>query len=238
MAVYWDVCTQPEFLKHSCYKKSNWEMTRDEFENLSEITTTFRENPAHNDFGYQYFGGYDPRFALVNFDGLQVNVSRINDIAFRLPLLTEGIYHVWFCWRRADLETARIRGVFVQEGRDEQALENVITLAEYIDTGPEADVLLTRDRKRYPAKNRETTLNSARLGTIIVETTGRHTLRLEVVDRGRSERTWIDMFHFIPVTDDQLWPRFDKQGTAHQRGTPCEEIWPFDLTCPAENDLR
>ena len=234
MAVYWDVCTQPEFLKDSRYKRGNWEMTREEFENLSEITTTFRENPASNDFGYQYFGGYDPRFALVNFDGLQVNVSRITDIAFKLPLLTEGTYHVWFCWRRADLETARIRGVFLQEGQDDQLLENVIRLEDYIDNRTEPDILLTRDRKRYTAKNWETTLNSTRLGTIIVQTTGRHTLRFDVIDRGRSERTWIDMLHFIPVTDDQLWPRFDKNGTAHYRGTPCEQIWPFDLPCPPE----
>jgi len=213
-------------------------MTRDEFESLSEITTNFRENPAANDFGYAYFGGYDPRFALVNFDGLQVNVSRINDISFLLPLLTEGVYHVWFCWRRADLMTARLRAIFIQEGQDPQPLENIVTLEEYIDTGPAADLLLTRDRKRYPAKDRVTTLNSVRLGTIVVETTGRHTLKFEVVDRGRSERTWIDMFHFIPVTEDQLWPRFDKEGTHHGRGTPCELIWPFDLPCPGDNDER
>ena len=239
-ALFWDVCTQPEFTKDSRYKKSGWNMSRTQFEDLSEITTKFIQNPADNDFGYEYQGGYADNWALVNFDALKVNMYRLDEISFKLPLLTEGTYNVYICFRRADVQTLKINGVFVQDGQDEQVMSNLVSLYDYYDTGPAAEVLLaTKGMKRYVAKHRSTTTNSYLLGTVVVQSTGRHNLKLVVKDRGRSTQVWIDMFHFIPVDDNQLWPRFDKQGTAIWPGTPCNKIWPFDnLTCPEDQDAH
>ena len=237
-AVFWDVCLQPEFTKDSRFRRASWNLNREQFENLSEITTSFVMNPGGGDFGYSYFGGYADNWAVVNFDALQVNMYRLNDIAFKLPLLTEGVYNVWICYRRADVQTLRINGVFLQDGKEEQKMNNIVTLYDYYDTSTDAQILLiSKGMKRYVAKHRSSTTNSYLLGTIAVESTGRHTLRLDVVDRGRNTQVWIDMFHFIPIDDDQLWPRFDKQGTRIMPLTECKDIYPFDnMTCPEDQD--
>jgi len=43
------------------------------------------------------------------------------------------------------------------------------------------------------------------------------------------------MIQFIPVDDDQLWPRFDIKGNYIYKDTPCDEIFPYDLSCAADN---
>jgi hypothetical protein len=53
--------------------------------------------------------------------------------------------------------------------------------------------------------------NSRLLGIINVESTGRHTFRLEAVT-GSSGNSWIDVIEFRPIEMDQLWPKFDSEG--------------------------
>ena len=239
-AVFWDVCEQPEFVKDSRFRRQGWDMTRTQFEELSEITTTFIQSPAGNDFGYQFQGGYADNWALVNQDALKVNLYRLQDIAFKLPLLNEGTYNVYLCYRRADTQTCRVNCTFIQDGQDDQELGILRTVYDYYDTSiPDNEMLLLqKGMKRYVAKHRSTTTNSYLMGTIVVQSTGRHILRFNVVDRGRNTQWWFDMLHFIPLDQDQFFPRFDFQGNKIYRGAPCNQIVPKDLTnCPTEQDL-
>jgi hypothetical protein len=71
------------------------------------------------------------------------------------------------------------------------------------------------------------------LGTITVTKTGRHTLRFEGLT-GTNKVYW-DMIHFIPVGDDQVWPRFDVLGNEIYKNTPCNSIYPFDQPCSSNN---
>jgi len=235
--LYWDVCLQPEFMKDSRFRRSGWSLSRAQFEELSEINSTFIMNAGGNDFGYSYFGGYADNWAVVNFDALQVNFYRLRDLSFRLPILNEGTYKVWICYRRADTRDLTIRGAFLQEGQDEQIMSNRVMLYDYHDTQTDYDILeLTRGMKRYVAKHRSSTTNAYLLGTIEVKSTGRHWLRLDVLNGGRNTQVWIDMFHFIPDHLPQQYPRFDKAGNQIWECTPCNRIWPYDnLTCPPED---
>jgi len=56
-------------------------------------------------------------------------------------------------------------------------------------------------------------------GTVDIQTTDRHWVRFTCVSTGNgsSSATWIDMIHFIPVDDDQNYPRFSISGTAFNR---------------------
>lgn len=234
--LYWDVCLQPEFMKDSRFRRGGWNLTRAQFEELSDIKSTFIMNAGGTDFGYEYQGGYADNWALVNFDALKVNFYRLSDLSFKLPILNEGTYKVWLCYRRADTQDCTLQGTFLQEGHDDQQMANRVMVYDYHDTQTDPRILeLTRGMKRYVAKHRSSTCNSYLLGIIEVKTTGRHTLRLDVIKGGRNTQVWIDMIHFIPDHMDQLTPVFDKMGTAHQWPcTPCNLIWPFDnLTCPA-----
>jgi len=94
--------------------------------------------------------------------------------------------------------------------------------------------MLASGVKRFTAKKAGGgELKSLLLGVILVKSTGRHKLMIEVLDRGRNTSGWIDMIHFIPLDgndENQLYPQFDMKGNAIYRDTPCNEIWPFDVS--------
>jgi uncharacterized surface protein with fasciclin (FAS1) repeats len=141
-----------------------------------------------------------------------------------LPLLVTGKYKVWLCWRREQNTT--FRTVFKQSGRDDQVLPYVFDLYAYFPSG-DAQALLDDGWKRYVAKEGTSgVMNCRLLGTIDVQSTGRHSLRFENLT-GRSGETSWDMIQFIPLSEDQLWPRVDQRGKWCYENTPDCEIWPY-----------
>lgn len=238
MAVFWKPCAQPEIVKDSRYRTSGFDFNPTTFP-LSEIKWNMAmSNFNSNDFGYEYSGSYASDNQYTFGDRLKVNLYRMKSIEFIMPLLTEGDYNVWFCWRRADTQQCRIKGWLRQEGQEDQEMPNTITPYEYnITNNTDAYAMLAAGQKRYVAKARATQFNSRLFGPVRVLSTGRHTLVLEIVDQGRNTQMWIDMIQFIPIDDDQLWPRFDIKGNYIYKDTPCNEIYPYDLSCAEDNAL-
>ncbi|MDR0711343.1 MAG: fasciclin domain-containing protein [Prevotellaceae bacterium] len=240
-AVYWDVTEQPEFRKNGKFRKGDFAISWDEAQTLSEIKLTLAAGKSsfgrEADFAYKYQSTYDDKWQLVNQDGLQVNWNQLSSMELVLPMLTPGIYDVWVCFRRADVNTCRVRATFIEEGQEEFEMD-VVGFHTYLDINTDAQILLGQGMKRYAAKKRNTTTNSMRWGTMEVKSTGRHKLRLDVVDRGRSTEMWVDMIHFIPTDQDQLWPRFDMKGVAIDRGTECDQIYPYANSCSDDNDVH
>ncbi|MDR3366651.1 MAG: fasciclin domain-containing protein [Prevotellaceae bacterium] len=241
-AVYWDVAEQPEFRKNSKFRKSSFPISWDEAQTLSEIrniTLTSGKSDLGGEKNFTYFfqSSYDDKWQLANQDALQINWTQISSMELVLPMLTPGIYNVWACFRRADLNTCRVRATFIEEGREEFEM-GAIGLSTYLDIKTDAQILLGQGMKRYAAKKRNTTTPSLLWGTMEVKSTGRHKLRIDVVDKGRSETMWLDMIHFIPTEQDQLWPRFDMKGVAVDRGTECDKIYPTTGTCSDDNDVN
>jgi hypothetical protein len=133
---------------------------------------------------------------------------------------------VWVCWRRE--QTTTLRTIFRQEGKDDQVLPTVINLSEYFPAGT-VEANLANGWKIYPAKGGAGAVMNCRcIGTIQVESTGRHVLRFEDLT-GRSGETSWDMIQFIPVGQDQLWPRIDITGKKVYPDTPDCEIWPYNV---------
>lgn len=237
MAVYWDLAEQPEVMKLKEFRKKGvGQAIPIPIADLSEMKFEIR-NSGYTAINYCTEAAYNSKTAYNYSDNLELNFNRITSVSFKMPLLTEGTYNVWLCWRRAGYGD-KIRGVFEQDGKDDQQMANVISLDEYMDTGTAAESLLASGMKRYTAKDRNSTMISRRLGTIVVESTGRHWLKLESINQAKSNAIWLDMIHFIPVDDDQLWPRFDVGGNAIYKGTPCEEIAPVNQSCGTNNDER
>lgn len=234
-SVFWDVAEQPELLKDSRFRKSGIDLGWDFVKTFSEMKLTLASGQTTTkDWGYSTYSAYDPKNAHANQDALAIGWYRVSKVEFTMPMLTEGTYKVWVCYRRADVQ-ARVRGIFSQVGQEDQTL-NIIEFTEYFSTSTPAEVLRAAGWKRYTAKERNSTMCSRELGTIVVQSTGRHTLTFNVVDRGRTGAMWMDMIHFIPVEDDQLWPRFDMKGNMVFQTTPCEEIWPQTQACSADNE--
>lgn len=237
MAVYWDLAEQPEIMKLKEFRKKGVAQAIDmPLDNFSEMKFEIR-NSAYTSIQYCTEAAYNAKTAYAYYDNLQVNFNRITSMSMQTPLLTEGTYNVWLCWRRAGYGD-KIKGVFEQDGKDDQALSNIVDLSEYFDTATAAESLLAAGMKRYTAKERNSTMNARLMGTIVVEATGRHWLKFVSVNQAKASNVWLDMVQFIPVDNDQLWPRFDVEGNTIYKGTDCENIAPTNLGCSADNDAR
>ena len=231
-AVYWDVAEQPEIVSNANFRKSSFSVS---ISDLSEMTFVVRVS-AYTAINYYYSSGYSAKGQYVNHDDLGINFNRITSIALTTPTLTTGTYYVWLCWRRAGYGD-KLRGTFQQDGQDDQQMENIINLADYFDQSNTSSAnLLAAGMKRYTAKERNSVMVSELMGTIKVASTGRHTLLLESLNQAKAAETYIDMIQFIPVDDDQLWPRFDMDGTKIYSGTDCTEIYPTTSSCSTNND--
>ncbi len=245
-AVFWEITEQPEFIKNPKYRKEWFNLTKAEVEALSEMKVTYQSGASHTDavktddnggtFYYSYRPSYDTKVQFSYSDGLGIKMSDIASIELTLPLLTPGDYNVWIGWRRADVNACRARATYI-EGDDEFELGSV-GFHENFDTGKDALILLAQGMKRYTAKERSGTMNCRKFGTVRVNSTGRHKMRLDVIERGRGTTMWIDQLQFIPVDDDQLWPRFDIKGNRIELGAACDQIEPKNRNCSADNDVK
>jgi uncharacterized surface protein with fasciclin (FAS1) repeats len=165
------------------------------------------------------------------------SANRVTWIELKTPYLVKGRYKVWICYAQNGNGT-QMQVTFNPGKTDEQILPNIIFFNQTLtasgistaDMGqPTADnLMLAQGYKRYMAtvndynpngyvgtKNMSGTysdVNVGRLAGIIeVETTDRHTIRLEGLGDswGQNYNTYLDMIHFIPADDvEQVYPRF------------------------------
>jgi uncharacterized surface protein with fasciclin (FAS1) repeats len=229
--VYWDIAEQPEIMALKSFRTAGAKIAFASGE-LADIQWGGKTDESV----WYYCGGYsnvlDEKFQHIYGDYLRFKMSTntMQWIEIKTPVLVEGKYKVWLCYRRE--HDMSIKTTFKQESYDDQVLPYIFNLADYMPN-PEADgsshELIELDGwKQYNAKKYNSVVISHLLGTISVETTGRHTLRFDVVSSAHSyEGSW-DMIQFIPVNDDQLWPRVDIKGNWIGRDVPVCEVWPID----------
>lgn len=234
-AVYWDVCSQPEWRTHPNYTKDD--IPIEDTRSLSEIwcyDASDNEVNAPN-LRYKYNTAQtDSKWQVVNHDYLQYQVKDFSYIDFKIPLLLPGKYNLWACVRRdGNPVQVRVRFHFIEEGETAQRMDARDLYFQYNDrVKTEAD-MINYGAKRYVAKTKVNESFALLCGSFEVKSTGRHIVRMEVVNLGTkngSENSFLDMFHFIPIDDDQYWPRFDRAGKAVWPDTPCLEIFPYEPT--------
>lgn len=231
--VYWDMAMQPEIVSSKDYRKAGASIGFAPAD-LSEVEWG---GPAINNLYYICSGAMtstslDLKNQYVYGDMMRFRFSpNINSwFEWKLPLLVAGKYKVWVCWRRE--QTTTFRAIFRQEGRDDQVLPYVFNLADYYPGGT-VEENLANGWKIYPAKGGTGgVMNSRVLGTIEVVSTGRHTFRFEDLTGRSGESSW-DMIQFIPVDEDQLWPRIDIRGKWCYPDTRDCDIWPYNVKVPA-----
>jgi len=232
-AVYWDVCSQPEWRSHPNYTKANIDHidTREMSEIWCYNANDDEIDAPHVNYLYNVNQG-DAKWQVVNHDYMNYRVRNFAYMDFKMPLLIEGVYNLWTCVRRdPDPIQNRVQFYIIEEGQPEQKLKAVDLYFQYADRVKTMEDMINYGAKRYVAKTKRNESFSLLCGTFEVKTTGRHILRLHVVNQGTADRdSFLDMFHFIPVDDDQYWPRFDRAGKMVWPDTPCEEIFPYEAT--------
>ncbi len=234
--VYWDLAEQPEIMALKEFRQNGTSVKFLQGE-LSEIT--FEAKSSSKGITYTVDQQFGDKFQYVHYDYLTlgVNPNEVLWVEFKTPLLIEGEYNVWVCWRRSDYNTT-FRSYFIQEGYEVQQFPNVFDMYQYLPTGKTTSQMLAEGLKYYVAKRPIDTQGrvfvSKLLGTIKVNTTGRHALRFEGLS-GSGTHNW-DMIHFIPKNQDQLWPRFDVGGNQVWIDTPCDSIMPYAADCYNEGE--
>lgn len=232
--VYWDIAEQPELLAMKNFRKPGAAASFAAGE-LSEIQWGGKA-PGTIDYWcstYPTVASFNAKGQYVYNDALRfgLNTGTTQWMEFTLPVLIEGKYKVWLCYRR-ELE-ATIKTIFKQEGYDDQVLPYLFSLAEYGVNGDSEgwtpELAEMAGWKTYTAKTFNSVMNCHVLGIIDVQTTGRHILRFEAQPGGRGQ-SWgsTDMIQFIPIDEDQLWPRVDMKGNWFYQNMPACEAWPYD----------
>jgi uncharacterized surface protein with fasciclin (FAS1) repeats len=227
-AVYWEITDQPEIKKMKEYRKLGTTVVFNAGD-LSELTWGGNSSPK-----ITYYGGgaFNAKAQYSHYDYFDVPIrpNSLQWLELKTPVLAAGTYYVWICFRRGG--ATKIKATFKEVGVDDQILPNVIDLGAYFDTAASESTNLSNGSKRYNAKQLNSVICSKNCGAIKVDYTGRHTLRIDALSIvGSASAVWLDMIHFIPVDQDQLWPRFDVEGKAIYQTTPCAEIAPSSQTC-------
>jgi len=245
--VYWDIAEQPEIMALRNFRKPGCAADYSPGD-LSEINWKFKSGTpvAQQQIHYwcgtipQTIAAFDDKSQYVYADFLRFNLDlgAIQWMELKTPVLIgteEGTsYKVWICYRR-ELE-CYVKTSFKQEGKDDQILPYIFDMSLYapanISSAPEVAEL--DGYKMYNAKKFSSVVVSKLLGVIKVYTTGRHTLRLEpTTNRRVGQLGSVDMIQFIPVDENQLWPRVDVKGNWIDSNLKACEIWPLE-ECPVD----
>lgn len=245
--VYWDIAEQPEIMALRNFRKAGCAADYNPGD-LSEIKWEYKSGtPVAQQQIHYYCGGvaqnmaaFDEKFQHAYGDYLRFNLDlgAIRWMEMVTPVLIgseEGTaYKVWICYRR-ELE-CYVKTTFKQSGYDDQVLPYIFDMSLYMpeEANTQPEVAEIDGWKMYNAKKYNSVVVSKLLGTIKVYTTGRHILRLEPTTQRRvGQLGSIDMIQFIPIEEDQIWPRVDIKGNWVGPEMKKCEIWPVE-ECPTD----
>ncbi|VBB48012.1 putative Lipoprotein [uncultured Paludibacter sp.] len=241
--VYWDITEQPELMSMKNYRKTG---TSIDIDNTDLLGITWSKTFTSDKINY-YCGGYptsvgkDNNFVYGDYFRFRISTNTMKWIEFKTPVLVPGTYKVWLSYRALpDNNSQTLRTIFKQTGQDDQIIGVVKTsynrspssygLSSYNQEFFEKELLDGYRQQMINSSGFYDTANCCQLmGIIQVYTTGEHTLRFEPLYTNNFTTNW-DQILFIPIDDDQIWPKQDIAGKYIYSDTPNCEIYPY-LDC-------
>ena len=213
--VDWDVADFPEIRKQtSIFRKSTTVV------NFNNQTSS----PAYPiaDYTWQIMSGAFGVHYSYSTTGSTTNYALYSDIILidlggpnrpswyemRTPLIVKGQYKVWVGYRvqKASSGSVCVNQILVDGAPMAKLLEFTTTRPAGLDADLEA-----QGWKQYCA-NSTTSFGARLVGIVNIKTTDRHIFRIQNVSGSQSTNNF-DIVQFIPVTDDQVYPRFNPDGT-------------------------
>jgi uncharacterized surface protein with fasciclin (FAS1) repeats len=199
--VDWDVCDFPEMRKLTAYYKKkaySFSMTTGQ-----PIKDWFMPGPFGLNYAYNSSGSSS---AVVNGDYLEIPLGAPNRSPYldmKTPLIVRGKYKLWIGYRSTG-------GTIVSILVDGVAMPKILNFKTNLPSGtPEERE--SQGWKQYTSST-SGVYASMLLGVIDIQTTDRHTLRIQNIS-GTGNTNWVDFIQFIPVADDQIYPRFNIDGS-------------------------
>ncbi|MCX6335085.1 MAG: fasciclin domain-containing protein [Bacteroidia bacterium] len=127
---------------------------------------------------------------------------------FRTPLIVRGKYKVWIGYRnqKQSGSSTNVNQISV----DGVVLPRLLEFTVVRPTGTDAE-LEAQGWKQY-SENSDQNVGARLLGIIDIKTTDRHIVRITNIS-GTQNNNNLDLIQFIPINDDQVYPRFKPDGT-------------------------
>ena len=213
-ALFWDVSAFEEIMKlPAYYKKANYNFVR----------ATEADNPIKDHYwGWGPLASTNTLSYLYSTTGSVTNFAYNSDVnmlplglpnrpvwwEMRTPPVIKGRYKVWICYRAQrqsassnQLCQVEVNGVLMQR---------TMNFTENRPAGTDSE-LEAIGWKRY-VENTTNVFAARNVGTIDFNTTQQQIIRITPLN-GTQNNNNLDMIHFIPVTDNQILPRFRPDGT-------------------------
>lgn len=185
----------------------------------------------------QYNCVFVPKMGDINFDGHNVPEYVYGDnLNFRMathvmqyleiqtPTLVEGKYKIWLRWRptyKTLTGEGSVKVTFLQSGQEDQVFGTAILSQLGVGSSSRNDDEQQVAKGYYQPQAYLPSMkfmNCLLLATVDVKSEGSHVLRLEALDSnsaGSGARAqWFDMLYFIPVAEDQVYPRVMVDGNS------------------------
>ena len=136
--VNFDVCTLPEIKASASYLKETKKFERGQL--TQDIKIEYGRGTSTAAITYTVAQVLDKnkpvlnqQMQCVNGDYLTFRMRKsdlITAVEFTLPLLIEGTYKVWLCYRHTDANKngPTLKSTFKQEGREDQVLDKIVTV--------------------------------------------------------------------------------------------------------------
>jgi uncharacterized surface protein with fasciclin (FAS1) repeats len=216
-AVFFDVADQPELRQLPAIFRVPGRSQIFTLNTLRDIRWGGNLNPAVT-YSVANTGSFAGAY-FSDYLSISLRTAVAQWIEFRTPVIIRGRYKVWISFRA-------IRGSGNCQNTASASLDGVpfsrtVSFGEYrirsksdpgsVASDPSAEELEAQGYKN-PITFNNLNWNCRLLGTMDIQTTDRHILRLDALTNCNASSATIDMIHFIPVDQNQLTPRFGPNG--------------------------
>ena len=217
-ALFWDVSTFTEILKlPAYYRKQSYTWTRlnEADQPFKDITWGWGPLASTNILTYSYSTTSSISRYAVNNDCNQLPLGLPNRPIWwemTTPPVIKGKYKIWICYSRSKQSSGsnQLCQVYVNG----ELMPNTINFTDLRPKGSDAE-LEAINWKQYTeprAYASDSNYCGRLVGTYTFPTTQRQTIRIMPIN-GTQNNNFIDMIHFIPFDEDQVWPKFKADGT-------------------------
>ena len=216
-ALFWDVADQALISTHPSYRNKNGAEITNMPDGVTLIGDYFPDFKVTATWGSKAEIRYLP---AAGWDGsktchvygdritLQVGSNRIRGLQITTPSLNKGRYYVWFCFRHQG--TGYCNVVLTHNGVANKRTKYFDYWGARSDSDP-----VNAGYKQFIASG-VFQMSCHLIGQIEVTANGPQVMTIDFDTRsGNSLGAWLDMIQFIPIDDNQTWPRFDACGVAY-----------------------
>lgn len=211
-AVFWDVSDFEEIRKLPAYfRKATYTFMKSndlEFP-IKDITWPYYVGTNRLTYFFSTTQGQSSSACYNDINVMELGLNnRAPYVDYRTPVLIKGRYKVWICYRQQ--RGSSNSNILCNVTIDSTVLSRTFAFTDVRPAGTDSE-LEAIGWKRYSAGTTATSYAGKLAGTIDIKTTERHMLRINVLTGANSTNN-LDMIHFIPVDENQIFPRFMPNG--------------------------